>query len=180
MWRPDLENLQAWGCPDGLRMKAYQAGMEKDWVRIHELADPGNSPSVDLFKGQFGSDAGVLVKRQCFLVKPEGEAIGTSTAWFHDEDPEGDWGRVHWVAVVPPCQGKGYSRILLSHTLFILRELGHTRVFLTTDPERVPAVNLYLRFGFRPWLGVEEADRRWAELLSSLKPDLVARLTDKS
>ena len=171
MWRLHLRNIAAWACPDGFSIRPYEPGDENHWVRIHEYAHPGNHPSLDLFRGQFGTDTATLAARQFFLVSPKGAVVGTTTAWFYNEAKERNWGRIHWVAILPEHQGKGYSRALQAHALDILRELKHSEVFLTTDPERVPAVNLYLRFGFRPWLAVDEARDRWKKLVPSLKPE---------
>lgn len=79
-----------------------------------------------------------------------GTPIGTATAWFDNDHNGLPCGRLHWVAMVPKLQGQGLAKPLLTTVCQRLRELGHTRAYLTTSSERIPAINLYLGFGFAP------------------------------
>jgi GNAT superfamily N-acetyltransferase len=60
---------------------------------------------------------------------------------------------VHWVAIVPECQGIGLGKALMTLLCQRLRELGHDQAYLFTSSERVSAIRLYLRFGFELWPG---------------------------
>jgi GNAT superfamily N-acetyltransferase len=144
----------------------YQPGDEEHWLEIQRRADQYNQITSALFRQQFNDDTQALARRQCFILDGEGRPIGTATAWF-DPDYQGqEYGRVHWVAIVPEMQGQGLANPLLTVICQRLRELGHERAYLTTAPERIPAINLYLKFGFVPevrsdlelraWKGIEE------------------------
>ena len=90
--------------------------------------------------------------------------MGTATAWFDENHRGRPFGRVHWVAVVPENQGCGLSKPLLSRVCSALRELGHEDAYLTTSTVRVPAIRLYMQFGFVPEINSEEDTRVWGEM----------------
>ena len=156
MWRPNLAEILPVQVSEGFRLRPFGPGSVADWVRIHELADPDNNPDAALHERQFGSDLGLLAARQFFLETTSGQAVGTSSAWFLDDKDEGNWGRVHWVAILPEYQGRGLAHPLLAQTLVTLKKLGHSRTFLTTDQARVAALGLYRRHGFKTFSGAED------------------------
>ena len=145
MTRADLENIPVFALPSGFSMRPYQAGDDQTWWHIHELADPllmahrGGS-----HRQFFGDDERELRARQMFLLAPDGQPIGTATAWSDSDQ----LGRVHWVAIVPQFQGRGLAKPLVSRILILLRELGHTRAILDTSNQRPRAISLYQRMGF--------------------------------
>ena len=104
--------------------------------------------TLDLFRQQFGCDEIALSLRQCYLLDPGGEPIGTASGWTYDGFHGPEWGRVHWVAMASEYQGQGLSKPLLAAVLQRLVELGHTKAYLTTSRDRPVAVSLYRRFGF--------------------------------
>lgn len=148
MVREGLEDLPAFELPEGYSIRRYRAGDDQTWTDIHLAAEKSIDITGGLFAKEFESDPEALAERQLFLCEDAGHAIGTATAWFGDYRDEGI-GRVHWLAILPEQQGRGLSRPLLAATCARLRELGHTRTFLTTSTRRLAAVRLYLRFGFR-------------------------------
>lgn len=144
MTRPDLENIPVFDWPEGYGVRPYQAGDDRIWWDIHERADPILTHRTGSHREFFGDDEEKLSARQFFLVAPDGESIGTATAWL--DSPE--LGRVHWVAIVPEFQGRGLAKPLLSHILLLLRELGHTSAVLETSTQRPRAIDLYEKFSF--------------------------------
>jgi predicted GNAT family acetyltransferase len=144
MARPHLDDWPAPALPSGFSIRPYQSGDSLHWRAIHERADPFNSFDDSTFAAKFGHDEEALQARQKYLLAPDGEVIGTATAWL--DDPE--VGRIHWVAIVPEYQGRGLARPLLGITGQTLRELGHKRVVLTTSLERPVAIALYQSLGF--------------------------------
>ena len=76
--------------------------------------------------------------------------------------------RVHWVAIVPDHQGKGLAKPLLTAICNRLVEIGHDRAYLTTNTVRLPAINLYLAYGFEPEIDTDEDRRVWDGVLKEL------------
>lgn len=151
MVRDNLEGIPDHSLPEGFILRGYQPGDQKLWEEIHLLADRYLTPTSDLFHREFGTDEAVLAERQLYLLAADGQAIGTATAWFNDNFRGRAYGRVHWVAIVPRYQGQGLAKPLMAAVCCRLRELGHDRAYLTTSTARVPAVRLYMQFGFLPW-----------------------------
>jgi len=149
MSRPTLDRIPEHALPQGFSFHWYEPGDESKWVAIHILADKFNEIGMDLYRKEFGDDETILRERQCFLLDPEGNAIGTATAWHGDESHGTEWGRVHWVAIVPTMQGRGLAKPLLSTVCERLRSLGHRKAYLVTSTARIPAINLYRSFGFQ-------------------------------
>ena len=161
MIRESLEGIPHFELPPPYTMRWYRPGDEGAWLEIHERADKYTSVTPELFVEQFGSDAETLGRRQCYLCDGDGTPIGTATAWFNDDYRGRPHGRVHWVAIVPERQGRGLSKPLLSRVCLRLRELGHERAYLTTQAVRLPAIGLYLKFGFVPETMNENDARAW-------------------
>lgn len=160
MARPDLSGLPKQELPAGYSIRVYQPGDEAAWVRIQELADRYNKVTLETFESDFGYDPGGFQTRGFFLIAPNGEAVGTASAWY-DNDFEGEsWGRVHWVAITPEHQGRGLSKPLLARVLHRLAE-EHDKCYLVTSSARIPAISLYLKFGFRPLIRGEAGREGW-------------------
>lgn len=144
MTRSTLDNWPSSALPDGYSIRAYESGDAAHWRAIHERADPFNTFDDTTFAAWFGHDEELLRVRQKYLLAPDGEVIGTATAWF--DNPEA--GRVHWVAIVPEYQGRGLARPLLGEVGRTLQALGHTRAVLSTSLQRPVAIALYRKLGF--------------------------------
>lgn len=168
MVRKDLEQIPQFSLPEGFILRWYEPGDERLWIRIHLVTERLRIVTPELFFQQFGSDLEMLARRQCYLFAPDGTAIGTSTAWFDDAFEGQRCGRVHWVAVLPEFQGRGLGKALVTHTCRRLRELGHDRAYLATSALRIPAIRLYLQFGFEPLIRNKTEASLWARIQADL------------
>ena len=168
MIRDDLDAIPDFGVPDGYSIRWYQPGDEQIWRRIHLLADKYTQVKPDLFVREFGSNFSILAERQCYLFDSKNSPVGTASAWFDNRD-EPSSGRIHWVAIIPEERGKGLANTLLSTVCHRLKKLGHINAYLTTQTVRIPAINLYLKFGFIPSIDSERDKQIWERLQSHLK-----------
>lgn len=189
MARANLDNVPEFALPSGFALRWYQPGDEAHWLRIHLAADRFNKVTPELFQKQFAVEeerglqpastcerrSGInsalrtLGERQCYLLAPTGEVIGTATAWFNDNFEGAPWGRVHWMAIVPEFQRQGLGKALLSAICQRLRELRHERAYLTTSTARIPAIKLYWKFGFEPLIQNIEDESLWCEIVRVAK-----------
>jgi GNAT superfamily N-acetyltransferase len=164
MLREHLEDLPHFPLPSPFSVRYYEPGDVDTWLRIQHAAEVHRPLDRTVFDRAFGPDEAALGARQCFLCGPDREAIGTATAWF-DHDYHGrPYGRVHWVAILPAWQGQGLSKPLLCEVCNRLRQLHHQRAYLVTHTARIPAIRLYLRFGFRPDIRTDEDALAWDEV----------------
>ena len=169
MIRANLDDLPDYSLPDGFVLQPYQPGDRTNWVKVQTLSDEYNPISEALFLAQFGEEEDVLARRQFFLCTRQGEPIGSASAWFGNPPYKKEWGRVHWVAIVPKFQGQKLAKPLLSAVCNRLKALGHETTYMTTSTGRIPAINLYLGFGFRPEIKSPRDQEIWTALKSRLK-----------
>ena len=169
MVRGDLEGVAVFPVPAGLAVRGFEAGDEREWLRIHAEAAPELVMDEAFFRTEFGRDREALAARQIFLCDGAGQEVGTVTAWTGEGFGDGMWGRIHWVAVMPAWQGRGVAHAMMTLACARLRELGHRRVYLVTDSGRWRAIRVYLRFGFVPYVEGEADRAAWAALPLSEK-----------
>ena len=186
MARTSLEGIPAFALPAGFSLRWYQPGDEAHWRRIHLAAERFVEITPELFRQQFGAgtkerwrqpasaherqhrlNSRLLQERQCYLLDPCGDVIGTGTAWFGDVEGA-RWGRVHWMAILPEFQRRGLGQGLMTAICQRLRVLGHERAYLHTSAARIPAIRLYLKFGFTPVIRNAGEAAAWKEILGGL------------
>jgi ribosomal protein S18 acetylase RimI-like enzyme len=161
MVRDHLADLPAFAYPPGYTIRTFRLGDAAQWVRIETLAGEFSSQEEALqhFEEEFGPHL-AKVEERCFLLEDShGTPIGTAMAW------DGEFlgavrGRVHWVGIVPDYQGRGLAKPLLSTVMQHLAR-QHTAAYLTTQTTSYRAVNLYLNFGFAPYLTSDDDARGW-------------------
>jgi len=154
-----LADMPVFECPPPFAIQSYKPGREEDWLKIHQQSDQLNIFTPFVFADQFGRDISLLRDSQFYLVNQDGEPIGTATAWTDLRTAYS--GRVHWVAILPQYQGQGLAKPLLSAVCRKLLAMGHSKGCLSTSTARIAAINLYLKFGFRPLIQSEEDEINW-------------------
>lgn len=174
MMRENLDDFPEFALPKHFSMRWYQPGDENIWRQVQSVADKLNEITPELFSKQFGNDMSLISQRQIYLLDSQGRAIGTATAWFNDNFEGSRVGRIHWLAILPEHQGNGLGKPLMTGLCRRLKNLGHARTYLSTASMRIPAINLYLKFGFAPLIRNEAEAAIWSELQPRLKFKLPA------
>ena len=169
MIRRDLEDIPQYPLPQQYTARWYEPGFERHWLDIHLAADKYSPISLELFVKQFGTDHQLLSQRQCYLADAQGYFFATASAWFDDETFGQRIGLLHWLAILPDMQGKGLSKPLLTIVLNRMRKLDHKWAYLRTATVRIPAINLYRKFGFVPHIRSPEELKIWSSLQDKLK-----------
>jgi len=169
MFRPTLEGLPVYPLPTGFALRTYRPGDEAAWVAIHLEADRWNRVTLETFRKEFGTDQVLLMARQFYLCDAAGQVIGTATGWYDEDYCGAVWGRIHWVALLPAYHGRGLAKPLLAAACWRMKELGHDKAYLVTSTARIPALNLYRRFGFEPEIRSAEDEQIWAAVWPYLK-----------
>ena len=169
MIRPHLRDIPVTPFPDNITIRALRADAEGQlWTDIVLEAEDWLDLSPQLFIQQFGHDLQAASER-CFLIVDDTDrAVGTLSAWYRNDYRGKDYGLIHWVAIRPSHQGLGLGKAGLS---FALNQLArwHDRALLGTQTKRLPAIALYLNFGFLPDLEEENARENWQRLRNQLK-----------
>ncbi len=135
--------------PEGFRIKPYEPGDETQWA------------SIETAVGEFDTETEAReyfvkvylpyqdeIRRRCFFVlSPEGEYVGTCTAWFLSGE-SGETGVLHWFGVRPKYQGLGLGKALLNKTMRFFEEANAYPVYLHTQTWSHKAIWLYIAAGF--------------------------------
>ena len=164
----DLMQAPAYSLPAGYAMRFFQPGDVATWLHVQQAAEEYLTISAETFTTHM-PDPDLWSQRVMFLLDPAGTEIGSITAW-HDAQMLGHAaGLVHWVAIVPQAQGQGLARPMLSAALDVMRALGYRDAWLGTGAARIPAINLYLRFGFQPLLRGTGDAAAWQRIAPQLR-----------
>jgi ribosomal protein S18 acetylase RimI-like enzyme len=146
----ELEELAGrpaqFAAPYGVR--GFADGDAEVWRALQQSTGVYPVLDPDLFEREFGSAAG---GRQFFVMRGS-EAVATGTAWHGGPLRSPQWGRLHWIAVRPDCQRRGLGLNLCRHLLTTLQGFGSRGAYLTTGSENQPAIALYRKLGFQPWI----------------------------
>lgn len=178
MVRQDLKEFPHYPLPAGYRFRLYQPGDRAIWTRLQRAAEPFFAIENSLFQEQFGEFLHELPDRMTFVETAQGEPVATITAWWQaDWRNTGDWGQIHWVAVVPEHQQQGLSKAMMTWAMERLART-HTRAMLGTATGRVWAIHVYLNFGFLPLaneLYEPEGRNAWEQLQRRLRHPILAQ-----
>jgi mycothiol synthase len=77
-------------------------------------------------------------------------------------------GELGWVAGDPAHAGRGLGRAVCAGVVRRFLSAGYRRIYLKTDDWRLPAISIYLRLGFVPFLYAEDMALRWAAVCEQL------------
>ncbi|MGC9521813.1 MAG: GNAT family N-acetyltransferase [Anaerolineae bacterium] len=167
MVRPNLDDIPHVALPEGFRIRAMRPDEGALWTDIWRDADPYASVDQGMFDREFGYDRQALAWRGFMVENEKGVAVATITAWYNRTYQGDDYGQVHWVAVREAYRGRGIGKAMLSYVLARMAQ-WHDKAFLGTQTKRLPAIKLYLDFGFVPDLRYEGARTAWQEVRADL------------
>jgi len=164
----NLTGLPEHPLPSGYRLRLMNPVDVKHWVAVQQAAEPFLTMSEKWFWQEFGKPAGLAWER-CFLLQiDEGTPVGTITAWTDSAWDGQVRGRIHWLAVRPEWQGRGFAKPMVSMALELLRQF-HDSVYLMTQPERLVAIRLYLGLGFEPVIRGDDECGVWRGVRGQLR-----------
>lgn len=165
----NIAQAPRYALPAGYSMRFYHDGDVATWVRVQQAAETYFVPTAKTFSESMPGTPQYLAQRVMFLLDGSGSEVGTITAWNSTRFTGQDVGQIHWVALIPTVQGRGLSKPMLSAALDVLRERGYSEAWLETGTGRIPALNLYLHFGFEPYPRDETERAAWRDVAPRLK-----------
>lgn len=172
MVRPHLRDIPLVPFPEGFGIRAMRLDESALWTDIQRDAEPHFPIADDLFHNQFDDYLQATQWRSFIVTNEKGVGVGVVSAWF-DRDFRGkDYGMIHWIAIRQAYQGLGLGKAALS---FALNQLSqwHERAFLGTQTKRIPAIKMYLDFGFEPDLDPPGALDVWREFATKMQHPLL-------
>ncbi len=168
MIRSHLRDIPQVPLPENYTIRPVRADEGALWTEIVLAAEEWLDLSTDLFVQEFGLDLQSAAERSFFILNDKDYAVGTISAWYRHDYRGLDYGLIHWVANRPAYQGLGLGKAGLSFALTTLAQ-WHDRALLGTQTKRLPAIALYLNFGFLPDLEEPGAREDWQGLKEQLK-----------
>lgn len=157
----NLDNIENYKLADDFSFVYFNDNDEQIWANIEYLADEFESEEAALerFNNEFKGLKEDLYKRNIFIENKDGQKIATIMAWYGDLRGFIE-GRIHWVSIIPEYQGKSLAKPLLAKALKVLAKY-HKSVYLTTQTRNYKAINLYLSFGFKPYINYDNDLLGW-------------------
>jgi GNAT superfamily N-acetyltransferase len=168
MIRSHLRDIPQVPLPENYTIRLVRADEGALWTEIVLAAEEWLDLSSDLFVQEFGLDLQGAAERCFFILNDQDYAVGTISTWYRHDYRGLDYGLIHWVANRPAYQGLGLGKAGLSFALATLAQ-WHDRALLGTQTKRLPAIALYLNFGFLPDLKEPGAREDWQALKEQLK-----------
>jgi ribosomal protein S18 acetylase RimI-like enzyme len=175
MIRPHLDDIPQVPLPEGFTIRPMRVDEGALWRDIWRDAEPYNEIGEEVFYEQFGHDLRAMQWRTFVVFNAKGVGVGVISAWYDRAFKGQDYGQIHWVAVREAYWGRGLGKAMLSHALNALAR-WHTRAYLGTQSERLPAIKLYLDFGFLPDLDRPGAREAWRAVAARLDHPALAAL----
>jgi len=112
-----------------------------------------------------------------------GRLAASATAAASKLAEHSDHGSLDWVMAHPDCRGRHLGSAVCALVMQKLYAAGYRTFVLLTDDHRLPAITIYLRLGWHPWLYQEDMESRWRAVgeklnlsfdsLGALPPDSV-------
>lgn len=161
MTKTDPENYPRFNLPDGFSFKAYEPGMETEWAALMVEVDQIGifEEAAKTFRDEFLVLLDLLPSR-CFFVLDHGGRVAATASLWHGNEFGRTNNRIHYVATRPQYEGMGLAKALLTRLLDVNAALGNRNfLYLTTQTISYQAINIYMKFGFKPYL--DEKPAHW-------------------
>ena len=104
-----------------------------------------------------------VVKNSMVLVFQHREPIAVACGLSRDDG----WVVLAWVAVTPAHRGRGLDRMVCTAVVTQLLALGKSKIFDSTQDERLQATKVYLDIGFYPLYRKDKIER-WVSICAKL------------
>lgn len=167
MVRPNLANIPEVPFPPGFSIRPLRPDEGGLWLDIERDAEQFFPIDADLFQREFGSDLAAVQWRSYLVTGERGVGVGVISSWYNRAYHGQNYGQIHWVAIRPAYQGRGLAKAMLAYALQQMSQ-WHGRAMLYTQTRRLPAIRLYLDFGFVPDLADVGSGIAWQEVAANL------------
>lgn len=97
--------------------------------------------------------------------------VGACFASHHPSKRHSFAGNLGWLAVDSTHRGNSIGKTLVLAVMKRLKKSGYKRIYLETHDFRIPAIALYFKTGWVPYLYNEEVSTRWKNVVDNLKMD---------
>ena len=167
--RPQLEMLWPGGLavqdepPEGFQLTTFSVGYKLAFLDL----------MAERFRSDFLFDHWMerVLPNGFFLVVHvgSGELAAACMASHVPAERHPDAGNLGWLATGHNFEGRGLGTVAASAVTNRLVEAGYSRIYLETHDEMIPAISVYLKLGWVPYLYSAEMIGRWENIFETLK-----------
>jgi mycothiol synthase len=164
MVRPSsLGILDAPPVPTGYVLRQLRDGEERKYNALFHLAfhDEGRYPEIQ----ERRLDGGFFVVEHL----ASGDLVASCLAMRGSSSPRHpETGQLGWLVTDPSHTRKSLGTIVSACVTNRLAAEGYARPFLGTEDVRLPAIAIYLKLGWRPYIYRDEMESRWRSIFAGL------------
>ena len=168
-------NLRAgYSIVDSLTKEYSMDELSKAWGKICE--ELNGKYDEERYKTRMLADKRIPEGAIYFVRDNEGQLISTA-AMIVTEEP--GIAALHMVGTRADAKGKGAGAAVSAYCVNDAIKRNISQMWLKTDDFRIPAIKIYYRLGFLPWLFEEGMRERWTIVAKNLGWDLLKVLNEK-
>lgn len=153
--------------PDGYELRTFRTGDEDAYCRLMAAAgfEGWNTARLQEWLLRVIPDGLFLVES---AAADKREIVATAMATHHPLDLHPFGGGLGWVAGNPEHKGKGLGMTVCAAVTARFIRGGYRRIYLKTDDWRLPAIKIYLKLGYQPFLFLPDMETRWKDVCEKL------------
>jgi len=163
MVRPSGERVDLPPLPAGYRLRYFADGDERAYEDLFALAWPDRG-TLDHAR-RHALDAGFVV-----IEHADSRQLVASCVAFAPESPERHpaAGSLGWLVTDPAHGRRGLATIAAATVTNRLVDARYALPWLGTEDDRLTAIAIYLRLGWRPYLHEPDMEARWRAIAGQL------------
>ena len=155
--------------PRTIRGFSVRTLLRNEWEAYRRLRlacgfDLWKDENIEAFYKEHAIKDGIIVA----VNDATGELVASATAEYGELEDAPVPATLGWVMTSAQYGGKGLGRAVSAAATRALVDANLKPIYLLTDDFRVPAVALYLKMGWKPWLFQDDMPGRWSALCSQL------------
>ena len=154
MVRPSTSLVCTPDVPEGYELRQYRASDEDAYKDLFNLGFTGDALEHTL--AQALGDGFFVIQHTS-----SGHLVASCVAERGNWDGGHERGILGWLIGDPSHAGLGLGTIVAAEVTDRLAEEGYSDPGLSTDDFRLAAIGIYLKLGWRPYLYLEDMERRW-------------------
>ncbi|MBN2304936.1 MAG: GNAT family N-acetyltransferase [Anaerolineae bacterium] len=151
--------------PDGYTLRTYQPGDEARFLEIMVLAGwpEWNAGKLRTYKARILPDGWFMAVHAA-----SDTIVATAMAIHNHSDQHPFGGELGWVGTDPVHTGQGLGTAVSAAVTARLIAGGYRNIHLYTEHWRLPALKIYLKLGYVPFLYLPEMPERWRAICAEL------------
>lgn len=175
--RRSLTTLPPLEVPPGYELRHFYPGDEAAWAALVARNGQLGEWTVDTAQPYFAT-ASRMPLDGAFFVTAAKTPVATAQLHLKSDQDTDATPELGWVAVDPAQHGHGLAAVASLAVMHYAASTGHGEIYLLTDDWRLPAIAIYLKLGFDPWITDLSHPDRWQavrEQLSQYRKPAITR-----